>query len=256
MPGGESLVGRGITVKGYHPLLSFGRESAATYDQHPRGDESETVALLRDLAKGRRTLELAIGTGRIALPLAEAGVPVEGIDLSPEMVEMLRRKPGGQSIPVTIGDFAHVPVEGEFGLIYLVYNTIYNLLTQEEQVTCFANVAKHLSADGVFLVEAFTPGYLFRIRDHQYVDAELIEVDEVRLDVARHDPVKQWLEESHLVMRAEGVSLFPIVCRYIWPAEMDLMAQMAGLRCVDRWGGWLQEPFTADSKRHVSVYSR
>lgn len=243
-------------MRGYDPMLSFGAETAADYDRFLRGDEEETVRFLVKQSRGGRTLELAIGTGRIAIPLAQAGVPVEGLDLSPEMLAVLRSKTTGDQIPVTLGNFRDIPVTGSFRLIYLVYNTFFNLLTQEDQVTCLANVAKHLEDDGTFLVEAFTPGYLFRLRDNQYVDAEAIEVGEVRLDVARHDPVTQLLEESHVVLSSTGVSVSPIVCRYVWPSELDLMARMAGLRLLDRWGGWNEEPFNSESRRHVSVYGR
>ena len=243
-------------MKDYQPILSFGDEVAAIYDQTPRGDELETVAFLEGLAQGGPALELAIGTGRIGLPLAARGVQLEGIDLSPAMVAKLRSKPGGDQIPVTIGDFADVAVPGRYRLIYVVFNTLFNLLTQDEQVRCFENVAAHLTYDGVFVVEAFVPTYLTRLRDDQYVDAEAIGVAEVRLDVGRHDPVRQLLEESHVVLTRDGVRLYPIVTRYAWPSELDLMARIAGLRLKDRWAGWNREPFTATSTRHVSVYAR
>ncbi len=236
--------------------MSFGEDAAAIYDDEPRGDEAETVAFLARLAAGGPVLELAIGTGRIALPLAARGLRVDGIDIAPAMIEQLRAKPGGAEVAVTLGDFSEVPVHGSYRLIYLVYNTLFNLLTQDEQVRCFANVAAHLTDDGVFVVEAFVPTFLTRLRDDQYVDAEAIAVDEVWLDVGRHDPVKQLLEESHVSLSARGVRVFPIVCRYAWPSEIDLMARIAGLRLVDRWEGWQGEPFTSTSKRHVSVYGR
>ena len=244
-------------MDGYDPMTSFGAGTAARYDDHPRGDEDETVAFLERLARGGPALELAIGTGRVALPLAARGVEVDGIDLSPEMVARLRAKPGGDRLAVTIGDFADVAVPGTYPLVYLVFNTLFNLLTQDEQVRCFANVAPRLADGGVFVVEAFTPGYLHRLRDDQSVDAEAVEVGEVTFDVGRHDPVGQLLSESHVVLSPEhGVRVFPIVTRYAWPSELDLMARLAGLRLVDRWGGWQGEPFTAASRRHVSVYGR
>jgi hypothetical protein len=172
------------------------------------------------------------------------------------MVAKLRVKPGGEQISVTMGDFADVPVTGTYPLIYLVFNTLFNLLTQDDQVRCFGNVASHLTEDGCFVVEAFVPTYLYRLRDDQYVDAEAIGVTEATLDVGRHDPVAQRLDETHIVLGREGVRLYPIVCRYAWPSELDLMARLAGLRLRDRWGGWNREPFTAVSKLHVSVYGR
>jgi SAM-dependent methyltransferase len=243
-------------MKHYDPMLSFGTETAKTYDDSPRGDEAETVDFLADLAGQGPALELAIGTGRIALPLATRGIVVDGIDLSPEMIARLREKPGGAALNVTLGDFSLVPVEGRYPLIYLVFNTFFNLLTQDEQVRCFENVAAHLTEEGAFVIEAFTPDWLFRLRDNQYVDAEAIEVDEVTLDVGRHDPVNQILDESHVHLSARGVEVHPIVCRYCWPSELDLMARIAGLRLTARWGGWQGEPFMRDSRRHVSVWGR
>ncbi len=243
-------------MKDYEPGKSFGEDVAERYDDAPRGDEAVAVAFLERLAGGGPALELAIGTGRIALPLAARGVPVQGIDISPAMVARLRRKPGGDQIPVTMGDFSEVAVPGTFRLVYVVFNTLFNLLTQEEQVRCFENVAAHLSDDGAFVVEAFVPTFLTRLRDDQYVDAEAIGVDEVRLDVARHDPVTQRLYESHVSLSTAGVRLNPIVTRYAWPGELDLMARIAGLRLRERWGGWEREPFTGASRAHVSVYGR
>jgi SAM-dependent methyltransferase len=243
-------------VKGYDPMASFDAESAEVYDDEPRGDEDDTVEFLAQLAPGGPALELAIGTGRIALPLAARGIRVDGIDLSPEMVAKLRAKPGGDQISVTMGDFAAVPVPGKYPLVYLVFNTLFNLLTQDDQVRCFSNVAGHLSDDGRFVVEAFVPSYLHRLRDDQYVDAESVGVTEAVLDVGRHDPVAQRLDETHIVFTRDGVRLYPIVCRYAWPSELDLMARIAGLRLIDRWGGWNREPFTAASRLHVSVYGR
>jgi SAM-dependent methyltransferase len=235
---------------------SFDTAAAAIYEDVLRGDEESTVAMLADLARGGPALELAIGTGRIALPLAARGVRVDGVDLSTAMVAKLRNKPGGERLSVTMGDFAEVPVEGTYRLIYLVFNTLFNLLTQEEQVRCFENVARHLTADGLFVVEAFVPAYLHRLRDDQYVDAERVDVHQVTFDVGRHDPIAQRLDESHLVLSADGVQLFPIVTRYAWPSELDLMARIAGLRLVDRFGGWEREPMTSLSRNCVSVYGR
>ncbi|MGI8609239.1 MAG: class I SAM-dependent DNA methyltransferase [Candidatus Dormibacteria bacterium] len=243
-------------MKGYRPMDSFGEDAAETYDSEPRGDEGSTVAFLQELAGGGPALELAIGTGRIALPLAATGLRVDGIDLSSAMVAMLRAKPGGEKLSVTIGDFADVPVEGTYRLIYLVFNTIFNLLTQGDQVRCFENVAKHLTDDGVFVVEALVPDYLHRLRENQYVDAEQVGVDTVVLDIGRYDPVTQILDESHVVLSSEGVQLFPIVTRYIWPTEMDLMARVASLRLKERWGSWQRDPFTSTSRNGISVYGR
>ena len=243
-------------MKNYEPMMSFGEDVAETYDNVQRGDEVAAVAFLEELAGRGPALELAVGTGRIALPLAARGIRVDGVDISPAMVAQLRAKPGGDQIAVTIGDFADVPVTGTYRLIFVVFNTLFNLLTQEDQVRCFENVAAHLSDDGSFVVEAGLPDFLYRLRDHQYVDAEAIGVDEVRLDVARYDPVKQLLEESHVSLSREGVRLNPIVTRYAWPSELDLMARIAGLRLKERWAGWNREPYNSTSSNVVSVYGR
>jgi SAM-dependent methyltransferase len=241
-------------VKNYEPMMSFDRATAASYDNELRGDEEAAVSFLESRARGGRALELAIGTGRIALPLAARGVTVDGIDISPAMIDRLRSKPRGEQIAVTIGDYADVAVSGSYRLVYVVFNTLFNLLTQDDQVRCFENVATHLTPDGFFVVEAFTPTYLHRLRDNQYVDAEAVDVDRVRLDVGRHDPVRQTLDESHVSLSAARVTVSPIVCRYSWPSELDLMARLAGLRLQERWGGWNGEPFTGDSRLHVSVF--
>ncbi len=243
-------------MDGYQPVMSFGEATAGTYDSLPRGDESATVAFLEKLARGGPALELAIGTGRIALPLAARGITVDGIDFSQAMVERLRAKPGGERLAVTIGDFADVPVAGRYRVVYVVFNTLFNLLTQDAQVRCFQNVAAHLDDEGTLVVEGFVPAWLHRLRDNQYVDAEAIDVRSVKLDMGRHDPVAQILDESHVELSAGGVRVSPDVCRYAWPSELDLMARIAGLRLRERWGGWERQPFTADSRNCISVYGR
>jgi hypothetical protein len=170
------------------------------------------------------------------------------------MVDQLRAKPAGDQLSVTIGDFADVPVQDTYRLIFVVFNTLFNLLTQEDQVRCFENVAAHLTDDGSFVVEAYMPAFLYRLGNNQYVDAEAIEVDEVRLDVLRHHPVRQMIEESHVSLSQAGVRLNPVVQRYAWPSELDLMARIAGLRLKNRWGGWNLEPLNSSSSTHVSVY--
>ena len=155
-----------------------------------------------------------------------------------------------------MGDIADVPVEGRYRLVYVVYNSLFNLLTQDDQVRCFCNVAAHLADDGVFVVEAFKPGYLHRLRDDQYVDAEEIRVDKVWLDVARHDPVAQRLEKNHVSFAAAGIALNPVVLRYAWPSELDLMARIAGLRLPTAWAGGSGSRSTPASRLHVSVWGR
>ena len=243
-------------MKGYEPGRSFDEEAAAIYDDQPRGDEDVAVAFLEQLAAGGPALELAIGTGRVALPLAARSIPVEGIDISEPMVARLRAKPGGDRISVTMGDFSQVPVSGTYRLVYIVFNSLFNLLSQDEQVRCFENVAAHLDEGGAFVVETFVPAYLHRLRDDQYVDAEAIAVDEVWLDVGRHDPVGQVLEESHVRLAGGQVRVYPIVCRYAWPSELDLMARIAGLRLRERWAGWQRQPLDPASRNCISVYER
>jgi SAM-dependent methyltransferase len=243
-------------MKGYKPVISFGEDVAETYRDVQRGDESVAVTFLAQLAHDGPVLELAIGAGRIALPLAAQGIQVDGIDIAPAMLDQLRAKPGGDKISAAIGDFADVAVTGAYRLIYIVWNSFFNLLTQEDQVRCFQNVAAHLTADGVFVIETYMPTFLYRLRNDQYVDAESIEVDEVKLDVLRHDAATQMIEESHVSLSAAGISLNPVVQRYAWPCELDLMAQLAGLRLKERWGGWNREPFNSNSTLHVSVYGR
>jgi SAM-dependent methyltransferase len=241
-------------VKGYEPVMSFGENAAKAHDR--RGDEAAAVAFLAQLAGAGPALELAIGTGRIALPLAAHGICVDGIDLSPAMVGRLRAKPGGERLSVTIGDFADVAVPGHYRLIFVVWNSLFNLLTQADQVRCFENVAAHLTRDGRFVIEAYVPSFLHRLRNDQLVEAEAIELNQVRLDVLRHDAAAQRIEESHVSLNREGVHLVPVVQRYAWPSELDLMARIAGLRLMERWGGWGREPFDSGSRLHVSVYGR
>jgi hypothetical protein len=156
---------------------------------------------------------------------------------------------------VTIGDFADVGVDGEYALIFVVFNTFFGLLTQEDQIRCFKNVASHLEQSGVFVVEAFVPD-LSRYPRGQNVSAARVQEDRVMLDASRHDPVNQRIVSQHIMIGEAGVQLYPVHLRYAWPSELDLMAQLAGLRLRERWGGWKREPFTASSTSHVSIYER
>jgi SAM-dependent methyltransferase len=201
-------------VKNYEPVMSFDETVAREFGEMRRGDEDAAVAFLAQLAGDGPALELAIGSGRIALPLAARGVRVDGIDISPAMVAQLRSQPGGDRIAVTVGDFADVPVAGTYRLIYVVFNSLFNVLTQDDQVRCFENVAAHLTEDGSFVIEAGSPDVLYRLRNHQYVEAESIEVGAVRLDMLRHYPATQMLDESHVTLSPEGIRLNPVVQRY------------------------------------------
>jgi SAM-dependent methyltransferase len=243
-------------MKKYEPVMSFDEAVAHEFAGMRRGDEDAAVAFLAPLAGEGRALELAIGTGRIALPLAARGVRVDGIDISPAMVAQLRSQPGGDQIPVTMGNFADVPVEGTYRLIYVVFNSLFNVLSQDGQIRCFENVAAHLTDDGSFVIEAGSPAMLYRLRNDQYVEAESIEVGAVRLDMLRHYPATQMLDESHVTLSPEGIRLNPLVQRYAWPAELDLMARIAGLRLKERWDDWSRRPYTATGNTVVSVYGR
>jgi SAM-dependent methyltransferase len=211
------------------------------------------VDFLVEMAGGGRALELGIGTGRIALPLAKRGVEVHGIDLSRAMVARLRAKPGGDDIGVTIGDFATTTVDGSFTLAYMVFNAIVNLTTQEAQVACFRNVAAHLEPGGRFVIEVATPdlqriapGETFHVFD---ASENYWGIDEI--DVATQG---FW---SHHLEEVEGrLERFSAPFRYVWPSELDLMAQLAGMTLGERWGGWKGEPFTSDSRKHVSVWEQ
>ena len=236
----------------------FGEREAAVYDEQLSGRfdpavVTPTVDLLAGLAGQGRALEFAIGTGRIALPLAERGVRVDGIDASEAMVKRLRAKPGGDALDVVIGDFSTTRVDGEFSLVYLVFNTIFNLVTQEEQIACFRNAAGHLDAGGCFVVELGVPD-LQRLPPGQNIS--VIGVDARALSFDVYDVVTQRLTSHHFVMSEERLSSYPVEGRYAWPSELDLMGRLAGLSLRERWGGWKQEPFTSLSRSHVSVYEK
>lgn len=232
---------------------TYGAEWASDYDDLFSEIAPGKIDLLVELAAGGRVLELAIGTGRVALPLAERGLAVSGIDISPEMVGVLREKPGSEKIPVVMGDFADVGVEGKFRLVYLVANTLFVLLDQKDQVRCFRNVAQRLESAGRFVIEAFVPD-LARFDRGQRVRADRVERDRVVLDVSQHDLAKQLVTSQWVELSPQGIKLRPVAIRYAWPSELDLMSELAGLELEARWGGWEQEPFTNDSLKHVSVY--
>ena len=236
----------------------FDERIAARYDEtsgemFDPASVDPVVDLLVELAAGGRALELGVGTGRIALPLSQRGVPVHGIDMSTAMVAKLREKPGGRDVGVTIGDFSTTIVEGTFSLVYLVYNTISNLTTQAGQVACFRNAAAHLERGGCFLIEVMVPqlqrlppGETFQVF---FGSQDYWGIDEV--DVATQTST------SHHIEFVDGrAERFSMPFRYAWPAEYDLMAQIAGMQLRERWGGWEWEPYTSESRAHVSVWER
>jgi SAM-dependent methyltransferase len=209
------------------------------------------VDFLVELAQGGRALELGVGTGRIAIPLAERGVPVHGIELSKPMAARLRAAPGGEGVGVTIGDFATTVVEGSFTIAYLLRNTIMNLTTQAAQVACFRNVAAHLEPGGRFVIEVLVPG-LQRLPPGETFQVFNGTKDHWGID--EYDVANQGVISHHLETVDGRVERFSVPFRYVWPSECDLMAELAGMRLRERWGGWHREPFTSDSRNHVSVW--
>jgi|SRR5579872_6043348 len=205
------------------------------------------VDVLVELARGGAALELAIGTGRLGLPLAQRGVPVSGIELSADMVAQLRRKPGGSEIPVALGDMATARVDGPFALAYLVRNTIMNLTTQEAQVACFANAAAHLEPGGCFVVEVIVPN---TERLHVF------DLSDTHVGVDEYDPDTQRNVSHHFGLRDGVWTRRSVPFRAVSPAELDLMARLAGMRLRERWADWDRSPFTAESSKHVSVWEK
>lgn len=234
---------------------AYGEHIADVYDQWHGALDEAVIDTLHELARDRPVLELGIGTGRFAIPLAKRGLPVQGIDASPAMVAKLREKPGGSAIPVTIGNFADVGVPGPFSLVFVAFNTFFALTTQEDQLRCFQNVAARLLPNGVFVIEAFVPD-LTRFSGNQTFRTTSVGEGEVRLEATTYDPVTQRVRSEHIVLTEQGVRLIPVRIRLAWPAELDLMAKLAGLSLVHRWGGWERSPFSANSKIHISVYAK
>ncbi len=211
------------------------------------------VDFLADHARGGAALEFGIGTGRIALPLAQRGVPVHGIDLSEAMVAQFRCKPGASKVGVTVGDFATATVEDRFALVYLVANTIMNLTTQDEQVACFQNAAAHLEPQGRFVIEVLVPR-LQRLPPGETFQPFAVEPTHLGFD--EYDVVSQRLISHHYWIDDGNVDVLSPPFRYVWPSELDLMARLAGMSLRERWGGWNREPFTSASDKHVSVWEK
>lgn len=237
----------------------FGERVAARYDSSAGGMFDLAVIagiadVLADLAGGGRALELGIGTGRVALPLAHRGVPVHGVDSSRAMVARLQAKPGAESIGVTIGDFATTRAGGRFSLAYLVFNTIMNLTTQDAQVACFATTAAQLEPGGCFLIEVMVPDLRLLPPGQTAVP---FEISPARWAFDVYDVATQETSSNYVELDDTGRGEYTAIpFRYVWPAELDLMAQLAGLRLRDRWGGWNREPFTSESRKHVSVWEK
>jgi SAM-dependent methyltransferase len=241
-----------------HDDGQFGEPVAARYDETSADMFAPAVVdpvveLLAELAGSGRALELGVGTGRIALPLARRGVPVHGIELSRAMAARLQAKPGGAAVGVTIGDFATATVEGTFSVAYLVFNTIMNLTTQDAQVACFRNVAAHLEPGGCFVVEVGVPD-LRRLPPGE--TARVFHASGERWGYDEYDVARQGLVSHHFDTVNGRLEHVAMPFRYVWPEELDLMARLAGMRLRDRWAGWEREPFTGESRQHVSVWEK
>jgi SAM-dependent methyltransferase len=244
-------------VKDYD-VSTYGDRIADVYDEW-YGDvgflqPDAAVEFLAELAGAGPVLELAVGTGRLALPLAERGLEVHGIDASEAMVAKLREKPGGERVAVTMGDFAKVAVDGSYPLIFIAFNTFFALDSQDEQVRCFENVARRLEPGGVFCLDAFVPDPA-RFGGGR-VSVSKIELDLVQLDVTLLDQAEQKSVSQHVVVRPDGISFYPVNVRWAYPPELDLMARLAGLELRERFGSWRRDPFTKESGHHVSLYAR
>lgn len=252
----SAAFGRAI---GYTDESLYGDRWAAHYDEIYSRVDDRALSCLAELAgEPPRALELAIGTGRLAVPLAARGVEVTGVDISPDMVERLRTKPGGEAITTVIGDMAEVPVDGEFPLVYLAANSLFALLTQERQLRCFISVADHLPPGGRFLIECFVPDLRrFDGNETRLGVVDIPSLEEHSYELAVHDPVEQRIVSQVVRRHADGSStVLPVTVRYAWPAELDLMARLAGLELEDRWAWYDRRPFTPASGQHVSVYRR
>ena len=242
-----------------HNPAAYGDHIADDYDQWASLPDSETqasVALLAELARDGPVLELGIGTGRVALPLSQRGIRVDGIDASAAMRAKLNASPGGDKLTVFSGDFSDFDLQGrDYSLVYVVFSTFFALLTQEAQVRCFQCVARALRPDGLFLLEVSVPDPEAFSRG-QFVATRILSPRTVRLDAAVHDPVQQRVSATHILLSENGIRLHPFETRYAWPSELDLMARLAGLRLQKRWGNWDKSSFTYSSVRHISTYQR
>lgn len=219
-----------------------------------RGDEQAACRFLAEIADDGRALEFGIGYGRIAIPLSQAGIEVAGVDTSPGEIEKLREDPDGQNLDVTVADMVSASMPGKYSLVYLIFNTIFNLRTQDDQVRCFQNAARHLTNGGAFVVENVVPSTW--TDENEYVRPRWIGHEGVGLNVCRYDPSTQVFLENLIRLSDKGISSGTGTYRLAWPSEMDLMARLAGLQLSERWSSWNKDPFTADSTMHVSVYRR
>lgn len=240
---------------------TYGERNADVYDEwHADLDPADAVGCLAELVKEGPpgpVLELAVGTGRVTIPLAARGIDLRGIEVSEAMLARMRAKPGGEHIPVTIGDMADVDpgTDERFALVFVVFTTFFFLMTQEDQVRCFASVADRLVPGGRFVLECFVPDMARYQPTNQSVHAHRVDHDQVRLVAVRHDPIGQRFDGQHILLTDDGIRLAPVAMRYAWPSELDLMARLAGLVRRDRWGGWRREPYLGTGT-HVTVYEK
>lgn len=242
-------------MQGYEPE-TYGERIADLYDDWSPGilETDACVERLAALAGPGPVLELGVGTGRLALPLAERGLEVHGVDCSPAMLARLAAKPGGERVRTMLNDFTDLALDSVFTLVVVAADTLFLLPDQDAQVRCFQSIAKHLTGDGALVHEGFIPGNT-RYAAGQDVVVRRVTADSVVLGTALHDPVRQRLTAQQIMVTAEGIRMVPGVLRYAWPSELDLMARLAGLRLRERWGGWRDEAFTAASARAISVYT-
>lgn len=218
-------------------------------------DTDATVTGLLEIAEGDRVLELGVGTGRVAIPLAAEGLEVHGIELDPEMADQLHAKAGAGRVRVHLGDMTDVEVDGDFDLVYAVFGTLFMLDSQDSQVRCVANVARHLTAQGRFVVEALVPRP-DTYTDHRRITPVHASPERVIINVSVHDPVSQTVETHTMLLGSDSTDIVPVRIRYCWPTELDLMARLAGLKLIARWADWDARPFTAAHERHISIYGR
>ena len=239
----------------YNPA-AYGDRIAGVYDEWSRDylQTDATIERLAELAGPGPVLELGIGTGRVTVPLAERGLEVHGVEASQAMAAKLREKPGGEQVHITIGDLADADVNGSFFLILAIGDTLNMLATQEAQRRCLERFARKLLHGGSFVVEGAVR--IPDVRPEGSVGVQSVEADEVRLIVSKADPATQTLHQAHVILRADGIRIIPVSGRHVPPAELDLMASLAGLRLRERWGDWQRQPFAAQSRRHVSIYER
>lgn len=233
---------------------TYGEEIADIYDElHSRADTQAAVSVLASLAGTGRVMELAVGTGRVAIPLAATGLEVHGVDSSPAMLDQLRAKPGGDAVQAQLGDMAELNSRLRFDLVFVVFNSFFLLDSQDAQVCCFEAVARHLNPGGRFVLECFVPEPAM-YQGGQRVSAPSVALDGVRLDAARLSKSTQTVETQHVLIRRSGIRFLPVRIRYAWPTELDLMARIAGLHLENRWAGWAREPYGDAASGHISVY--